>query len=167
MAKIVARWLPAVAAGLLLTTGIQQARAGLGPHWEESGMASWYGPGFNGRLTSSGTQFDQDAMTAAHDRLPLGTRLRVTVQETGRSALVVVTDRMPPKHVRIIDLSRGAAKELGIVGAGTAMVTLTEAKPSDPLEVAEAPDDDAPAISPRRRGPQHRRHVGRTALGRH
>lgn len=163
MTQTVTRWLPAMAAGLLLASGIQQAQAGISPHWEESGLASWYGPRFNGRITSSGTRFDQDALTAAHDTLPLGTHLRVTVQETGRSVDVVVTDRMPPKHVRIIDLSRGAARELGIINAGTAMVTLTEAKPSDPVEVAEAPDDDAPAVSPRRHGPRHRHHVVRRA----
>ena len=141
---------------------VPPARAGLAPHWEESGVASWYGPSFQGRRTSSGQRFDQNAMTAAHDRLPLGTRLKVTVQETGRSVVVVVTDRMPPKHVRIIDLSRAAARELGLLAAGTGMVTLSEAKPQEVIEVAEAPDDDL-AVSPRRHGPRHKRHVLRRA----
>ncbi len=165
MTEIVTRWLPAVAAGLVLVTASPAARAGLAPNWEESGVASWYGAGFDGRRTSSGDVFDQNALTAAHDRLPLGTRLRVTMQETGRSVVVVVTDRMPPKHVRVIDLSRGAAKQLGMLGRGTGMVTLTEAR-EDPVEVAEAPDDaEGPAFSPRRHGPRHRHHVARRVSG--
>lgn len=168
MTPIVTRWLPALAVGLVLAGSTPPAHAGLAPHWEESGVASWYGPSFNGRRTSSGERFNQNAMTAAHDTLPLGTRLRVTVQETGRSVVVVVTDRMPPKHVRIIDLSRGAARELGLLGAGTGMVTLTEAKPEEPVEVAEAPDDDEElALSPRRHGQRHKHHAGRRVLGRH
>lgn len=166
MTETVTRWLPAVAAGLILAGSIPVARAGLAPNWEESGVASWYGKSFAGRRTSSGTRFDQNAMTAAHDTLPLGTRLLVTMQETGRSVVVVITDRMPPKHVRIIDLSRGAARELGIIGSGTGMVTLTEAKPTDPVEVAEAPDDDEPAFSPRRHDRRHTHHAGRRASGR-
>jgi rare lipoprotein A len=168
MTETVTRWLPAVAAGLMLVTSTQAARAGLARNWEESGVASWYGPRFDGRRTSSGQRFDQNAMTAAHDTLPLGTRLCVTMQETGRSVVVVVTDRMPPKHVRVIDLSRGAARQLGIIGHGTGMVTLTEAKPEDPVEVAEAPDDDEElAVNPRRHGPRHRHPAARRVSGRH
>ncbi len=166
MTQTVTRSLQGAAAGLMLIMGVQQAQAGLAPNWEESGVASWYGARFVGRRTSSGERFDQNALTAAHDTLPLGTRLLVTMQETGRSVVVVVTDRMPPKHVRIIDLSRHAAKELGMIGSGTGMVTLTEAKPADVVEVAEAPDeDDALAVSPRRHGQRHRTHAVRRVSG--
>lgn len=165
MTATVTRLLPAVVASLMLTTAVHEARAGLSKNWEESGEASWYGPRFNGKRTSSGERFDQNALTAAHDTLPLGTKLHVTVQETGRSVVVTITDRMPPKRVRIIDLSRGAAKELGLLARGTGMVTLTEAKPDDPVEVAEAPDDDEQPLraNPRRHGPRHRTHAGRRA----
>lgn len=101
-------------------------------------------------------------MTAAHDTLPLGTRVLVTTQETGRSALVTITDRLPPKHLRIIDVSKAAAAKLGLIGSGVGMVTLSTPAANEVIEVAEAPeelgadlgDDDAVA-SPRRRGPRH------------
>ena len=168
MTKIVTRWLPALAVGMIVAGGMPSAQAGLAPNWEESGVASWYGSAFQGRRTSSGQRFDQDALTAAHDTLPLGTRLNVTMQQTGRSVLVVVTDRMPPKHVRIIDLSRGAAREIGLLGAGTGMVTLTEAQPQDTVEVAEAPaTDEELALTPRRHGPRRKHHALRRASARH
>ena len=117
MTTIVTRWLPGIMATLVLTAGSQQAQA-LSPNWEESGQASWYGPGFHGKPTSSGARFDQNALTAAHDMLPLGTKIRVTTQETGRSVVVTITDRLPPKRLRIIDLSRAAADRLGMRRAG-------------------------------------------------
>lgn len=157
-------FLPYAAAAALLLAAASPVTAAPASTWEESGQASWYGPGFHGKRTTSGAIFDQNAMTAAHDWLPLGTRLRVTMQETGRSVVVTVTDRLPPKWLRIIDLSRGAAARLGILNAGTGMVTLTQARNEDPVEVAEAPEDDpADAVTPRRRGPRHMRHVARTA----
>lgn len=139
MTTNVTRLLPGIVAALVLTAGLQDAEA-FSPNWEESGQASWYGPGFHGKRTSSGDRFDQNALTAAHDWLPLGTKIRVTTQETGRSVVVTVTDRMPPKRLRIIDVSRGAAAQLGIVSSGVGMVTLTEAPDDPPVEVAEAPD---------------------------
>ncbi len=167
MTPTVTRFLPAVVATLLLTAGLQETQAALARHWEESGQASWYGPGFDGGRTSSGARFDQQALTAAHDALPLGTRVRVTMQETGQSVDVTITDRMPAKRVRVIDLSRGAARQLGLLTRGVGMVTLTEAPTAEPIEVAEAPDDEEPGISPRRRGRRHTRHGVRTVSERH
>lgn len=92
--------------------------------YEAVGLASWYGPGFDGRPTSSGERFDQDGLTAAHRTLPLGTRVEVTNLRNGRSVVVVVNDRGPfkdPEH-RIIDLSRGAAMKIGLIASGTAEV---------------------------------------------
>lgn len=88
------------------------------------GLASWYGPGFDGRPTSSGESFDRNAMTAAHRTLPLGSRVEVTSLATGRSVVVRINDRGPfaDPDRRIIDLSWAAARELGIVEAGTAEV---------------------------------------------
>jgi rare lipoprotein A len=89
------------------------------------GIASWYGPGFHGKKTASGERFDQDAMTAAHCCVPLGTRLRVTLLSTGKSVDVRVNDRMPRnKKGRVIDLSRGAARRIGLIGPGTGRVRM-------------------------------------------
>lgn len=92
--------------------------------YREVGLASWYGPGFHNRPTSSGERFDQEAMTAAHRSLPLGTRVRVTNLQNGRSVEVRINDRGPFKDEsrRIIDLSYRAARELRVVGPGTARV---------------------------------------------
>lgn len=133
-----------------------------GAGWEESGEASWYGGKFIGRRASDGSRFDGRAMTAAHSTLPLGSRVRVTMEDTGDSVVVRITDRLPPHGVRVIDLSRGAASRLGMVSRGTAWVSLTPAAPGAVDEVAEAPDDLAgPPATPRRHGPQHTRRAGR------
>ena len=87
------------------------------------GTASWYGPGFDGRRTSSGERFDQDALTAAHRRWAFGTRVRVTLLSTGRSVIVTINDRIPRKD-RIIDLSKGAARTIGLIGPGIGRVRL-------------------------------------------
>jgi rare lipoprotein A len=92
----------------------------------DSGTASYYGKAHNGRRTASGEHFNMEAMTAAHPWLPFGTKVRVTVQGTDRSIVVTITDRLP-SHRRIIDLSQGAARELGIIQQGLAEVVLTKA----------------------------------------
>lgn len=93
--------------------------------WRQVGRASWYGGSrWQGRLTSSGERYDERALTAAHATLPLGTRVRVTVHDSGRSVVVVVTDR-PGTRLRIIDLSHAAAAELKIVDRGVATVSIT------------------------------------------
>ena len=83
------------------------------------GVASWYGPGYDGKKTSSGEVFDQDALTAAHAYWAFGTRVKVTFPTTGRSVVVRVNDRFPSHKGRAIDLSRGAAKAIGLIGPGT------------------------------------------------
>jgi rare lipoprotein A len=88
------------------------------------GVASWYGPGFDGKRTASGERFDQDALTAAHAYWEFGTRVRVTFLKTGRSVVVRINDRFPSHKGRAIDLSRGAAKAIGLIGPGTGMVRL-------------------------------------------
>jgi rare lipoprotein A len=87
------------------------------------GIASWYGPGYHGNRTSSGEVFDQDDLTAAHYDWAFGTRLRVTLFSTGKSVVVRVNDRFPRRD-RIIDLSRGAARAIGLIGPGTGRVRL-------------------------------------------
>ena len=88
------------------------------------GFASFYGPRHQGRKTASGALFEQDEMTAAHPWLPFGTRVLVTDRATGRQVIVTVTDRLGTRR-RLIDLSLGAARELGMISRGVASVELT------------------------------------------
>src|SRR5262249_252859 len=85
----------------------------------QTGIGSWYGPGFHGKATASGVIYDQNDLTAAHQTLPLGTRVVVTNLETGTSTEVTITDRGPFAKGRIIDLSYAAGKALGMIGPGT------------------------------------------------
>ncbi|PPS45420.1 hypothetical protein B1A85_03980 [Chroococcidiopsis sp. TS-821] len=89
-----------------------------------TGIASWYGPGFHGNRSASGERFNQNAMTAAHRSLPFGTKVRVTNKRNGRSVVVRINDRGPFTGGRIIDLSAGAARVLGLLNSGTAPVQL-------------------------------------------
>jgi rare lipoprotein A len=95
-----------------------------GPPGVQVGVASWYGPGFHGRPTTSGEIYDQDDMTAAHPTLPLGTRALVTNLENGRAVEVRINDRGPFVHGRAIDLSRAAAAAIGVIGPGTSNVRI-------------------------------------------
>ncbi|HVR98809.1 MAG TPA: septal ring lytic transglycosylase RlpA family protein [Thermoanaerobaculia bacterium] len=89
------------------------------------GIASWYGPGFHGRPTASGEPFDMDDLTAAHPTLPLGSRAQVTNLDNGRTVVVRINDRGPFFGNRTIDLSRAAAREIGMLAAGSAKVEVT------------------------------------------
>ena len=88
------------------------------------GNASWYGPNFHGKRTSSGERFNQWAMTAAHKTLRLGTKVRVTDKKTGRSVVVRINDRGPYIKGRTIDLSRAAFSKLRSTDAGVACVRI-------------------------------------------
>lgn len=88
------------------------------------GVASWYGPGFHGRKTASGERFNQNALTAAHRSLPFGTKVRVTNVKNGRSVIVRINDRGPFHGNRIIDLSKGAARAIGVMSSGVAPVRI-------------------------------------------
>lgn len=90
----------------------------------KQGMASWYGPGFHGRRTANGERFNQYGMTAAHRTLPIGTQVRVTNLNNGRSVVVRINDRGPFSGGRIIDLSKGAARLIGVIQSGVAPVRL-------------------------------------------
>jgi rare lipoprotein A len=94
------------------------------PGKPQTGIASWYGPGFHGQATSSGQIYDQHALTAAHQTLPLGTRVRVTNLDTGKAVDVDVNDRGPFAKGRVIDLSYEAARTVGMIGPGTARVRI-------------------------------------------
>lgn len=96
--------------------------------FRQVGLASWYGPGFHGRTTASGARFDQNELTAAHRKLPLGSEVKVTNVENGRSIVVEINDRGPYIDGRVIDLSKAAAARLGIIEEGVAQVRI-EATP--------------------------------------
>ncbi|MDR7039318.1 rare lipoprotein A (peptidoglycan hydrolase) [Methylobacterium sp. BE186] len=93
-----------------------------GHHQGQSGVASWYGPGFQGRRTANGERFNTHALTAAHRTLPFGTKVRVTNRLNGRSVVVRINDRGPFVGGRVIDLSNASARAIGV--AGTARVSL-------------------------------------------
>jgi peptidoglycan lytic transglycosylase len=90
----------------------------------ETGYASYYGDEFEGRRTASGEPYEHDELTAAHRTLPFGTKIRVTHVASGRSVTCRVNDRGPHRKGRIVDLSRRAAEELGMIREGVCKVTL-------------------------------------------
>lgn len=96
--------------------------------FRESGIASWYGRKFHAASTASGEPYDMYAMTAAHKTLPLPSYVEVTALDSGRTILVRVNDRGPMVSDRLIDLSRGAAEQLGIAG-GVAAVRVRRTNP--------------------------------------
>ncbi|NWB98906.1 septal ring lytic transglycosylase RlpA family protein [Pseudomonas gingeri] len=92
--------------------------------YDETGMASYYGAQHQGKRTASGEPFDQHAMTAAHRQLPFGTRVKVTNLANDKSVIVRINDRGPHTRGRLIDLSREAAAQLGMLQNGTARVRI-------------------------------------------
>jgi rare lipoprotein A len=102
----------------------------------ETGIASWYGPGFHGGRTASGEEFNTNELTAAHRTLQLPSLVRVTNLENGRSVIVRVNDRGPFARGRVMDVSSRAADLLGFKGRGTAKVKL-EVLPQESLRIAE------------------------------
>ncbi len=112
--------------------------------YDETGIASWYGPGFHGNRTANGDRFDQNSLTAAHPTLQLPSMVQVTNLENGRQVNVVVNDRGPYHRGRIIDLSRRAAQLLGFANNGTARVRV-RALPEESYELAAAAGRRGPA----------------------
>lgn len=98
--------------------------------YTDTGIASWYGPGFHGRLTSNGERYDMNGTTAAHKILPMNTMVLVENLENSRKEVVRINDRGPFVRGRVIDLSRMTAKRLGILRKGTARVKITALAPS-------------------------------------
>ena len=92
------------------------------PVLTEVGLASWYGPPYKGRKAADGSVFDENAMTAAHRELPMGTTVRVTNLTTNQSVMVRITDRGPFVPGRTLDLSLAAAKAIGVYRTGVAKV---------------------------------------------
>lgn len=109
--------------------------------YREEGTASYYADKFEGKKTASGERFDQDKLTAAHPELPLGSEVTVKNPETGKEIEVEVNDRGPYVGSRDIDLSKAAAKELGITEEGVAPVEI-EATKSQVEEAIDSPREE-------------------------
>ena len=105
------------AVGAVAIVGLAVVFSFFGPYYE-TGIASWYGPGFDGNLTANGEVYDMNGISAAHKTLPFGTLVRVIDRDTGRSIVVRINYRGPFIEGRIIDLSKGAAEKLGMVDRG-------------------------------------------------
>ncbi len=105
------------------STSATTSSTNVGPSF--SGNVSWYGAQFHGRKTASGEIFDMKKFTAAHKKLPFGTKILIENPRTGKSVLVKVNDRGPYAKGRVLDLSRGAAEKLGILLGGVAFVDCT------------------------------------------
>ncbi len=118
-------------------------------NYQQTGIASWYGPGFHGKRTANGERYDQNALTAAHRTLPMPSMVRVTNLENGRSIKVRINDRGPFKNARIIDLSRRAADLLGFRKRGTAKVRVEILETESRQFAAAALSSDAAKTAPK------------------
>lgn len=129
----------------------------------QTGIASWYGPGFHGKRTANGEVYDQNALTAAHRTLPHGTRVEVTNLENERRVRVRINDRGPYVDDRVIDLSHAAAQRIGLIGPGVVPVRVTVLAydaGDRPLRAAATPPvrgARAPVVPP---GTRYALHVG-------
>jgi len=120
--------------------------------YNETGIASWYGPGFHGRLTANGERYDQHDLTAAHPTLPMPSLVRVTNLENGRSLKLRINDRGPFANNRIIDVSQRAAQLLGFERQGTASVRVEVLEEESRQLAAIARGEQAPP--PRQPAPE-------------
>jgi rare lipoprotein A len=105
------------------------------PIYSEEGVASWYGPPYHNRQGANGKTFDQNAMTAAHRTLPMGSLIVVTNEKTGQSATMRVTDRGPFVQGRLLDLSMASAKATGVYRAGLANVRVDVYETPHPIDL--------------------------------
>src|SRR5882757_2185446 len=109
------------------------------PRHERTEVASWYGPGFDGKRTSSGERFDANSLTAASKTLPLGSHIKVTNPTTGKSVVVRINDRGPHRRGRTLDLSKRAAQEIGITKKGVARVRVASLTGNNDVGIERAP----------------------------
>jgi peptidoglycan lytic transglycosylase len=142
-------WAVALVASVLLGSGCSVVRRSPPPVVDgvQTGIASWYGPGFHGNRTANGEIFDQYELTAAHPSLPLGTRVMVTNLANGRAVEVRINDRGPFVDNRVIDLSYGAARVIGMIGPGTSPVRI-EILGAEPTMLASRSTPPLPRPTP-------------------
>jgi len=110
------------------------------PGFFQHGVASWYGPGFDGRKTSSGEIYDMHGLTAAHNVLPLHTLVKVTNLSNNKDVVVRINDRGPFVKDRVIDLSLAAAQRIGMVAPGTSPVRVSVIGAADSMKAAKIPE---------------------------
>ncbi len=110
------------------------------PGFFQHGVASWYGPGFDGKKTSSGEIYDMHALTAAHNILPLNTLVRVTNLSNNKDVVVRINDRGPFVNDRVVDLSLAAAQRIGMVAPGTTPVRVSVIGPADSMLASRIPE---------------------------
>ena len=110
--------------------------------YDETGLASYYSHAMAGRPTAIGEPYDPEGLTGAHRSLPLPSYVEVTALDTGRSVIVRINDRGPVSRKRVVDLSYGAARALGIVQSGVARVGIRR------IDAPDAPHADQGLISP-------------------
>jgi rare lipoprotein A len=124
-------------------------------------MASWYGPGFNGRRTSSGEVYNRNGLTAASRTLPIGSHVRVTNLSNGRSVVVRINDRGPFVRGRGIDLSQKAAQQIGLDHSGVARVQIARADDTASASLAPTapPEQWSGRVRVRHYTPHHRRNA--------
>jgi len=157
--RFVGKFPPVVAAALLAASCASQPKptpptptvqvppsARERPDYDETGIASWYGPTFYGKSTANGETYTGDLLTAAHKTLPMPVNVRVTNLDNGKSLVVRVNDRGPYARGRIIDLSKRAAELLDVVQTGTARVRVTYLSRSN-MNGAPPPSDTPPDIA--------------------
>lgn len=106
--------------------------------FDQTGVASWYGPSFHGRMTSSGERYNQNTLTAAHTILPFQSEVEVTNLSNGKSVVVRINDRGPFVKKRVIDLSKAAASRIGVIGPGTARVRIRALDHDEPAHTPDA-----------------------------
>lgn len=111
-------------AAILLIAGCAHRVTRAYPGWSQTGTASWYGEDFHGKPTASGETYNMYGISAAHNTLPLGTRCLITNLDNGNTCLLTINDRGPFVGARILDLSYGAARRLGMVETGLARVRI-------------------------------------------
>src|SRR5262249_37883784 len=123
--------------------------------------ASWYGPGFYGRRTSSGEVYKRNSLTAASRTLPIGSHVRVTNLSNGRSVMVRINDRGPYVRGRDIDLSHRAAQQIGLVRSGVASVQIARADETDSTSLASSVPSEGSygQLRVHHQTPHHRRHT--------
>ncbi len=129
MAAFRAEWTLVLLLAVVLSVALASCAStvgarGYGVGYQQKGYASWYGPGFHGKTAANGETYNQNALTAAHKKLPFETMVEVTRRDTGARVIVRITDRGPFVRGRIIDLSKEAARRLDSIGDGVVPVRI-------------------------------------------
>lgn len=130
-------------------------------------VASWYGPGFAGRRTSTGETYNPEELTAASKTLPLGSHVRVLNPDTGRSVVVRINDRGPFVRGRSLDLSHGAAQQIGLTGKGVGRVQVTPSATSTPSASWSGGDYAESSVAPAPRNLSYVSYPTRSYMTRH